>query len=117
MFRGISLLVSWCMLFGVVGAVSAQQIHLPPAIAQSQGMANVPIIYGDEVQRQLVLAANAQRQVEMKRDSEKMAELTQELNSYLQKTSSTVMSIDALKKAAQIEKLAKSVRSKMKQSF
>lgn len=45
-----------------------------------------------------------------------MAELTQELNAYLQH-SGMVMSVDALKKAEQIEKLPKSVRSKMKQSF
>ena len=46
-----------------------------------------------------------------------MAELTQELNNYLQKNGNAVMSLDALKKAEQIEKLAKSVRSKMKQVF
>lgn len=117
MFRGTSVFILFCILLGAAAAVSAQQLPLPPAITVSQGMANVPITYGDEVQRQLVMAANAQRQVEIKRDSEKMAELTQELNNYLQKAGSTVMSIDALKKAEQIEKLAKSVRSKMKQSF
>ena len=46
-----------------------------------------------------------------------MAELTQELKDYLEKSQSTVMSIDALKKAEQIEKLAHNVRSKMKQSY
>ncbi len=80
-------------------------------------MGAIPVSTGDEVQRQQWVAANQQRQVEIRRDSEKMAELTHELNVYLQTSDSAVMSVDAIKKAEQIEKLAKSVRSKMKQSF
>jgi glutamine synthetase type III len=80
-------------------------------------MGNVPVTSGDQVQRQQAIAANQQRQVEIRRDSEKMAELTQELNAYLQKDADSTMSLEAIKKAEQIEKLAKSVRSKMKQSF
>jgi hypothetical protein len=53
----------------------------------------------------------------MKRDGEKLAQLTQQLNDYLQNKGEGVMSVDALKKAEQIEKLAHSVKSKMKQSF
>ena len=80
-------------------------------------MGNVPTYEGDAVQRQQALAANQQRQVELRRDTEKMAELTQELKDYLLKSDQGVVSMDAMKKAEQIEKLAKSVRSKMKQSF
>jgi len=112
----LSLLV-FCALVGLAAQVSAQQIHLPPAISQSQSMGGIPVTGGDSVQRQQAEAANEQRQVEIKRDSQKMFELTQELNQYLQNSSQGTMSIDAMKKAEQIEKLAKSVRSKMKQSF
>jgi len=80
-------------------------------------MGSVPVYEGDAVQRQQALAANQQRQVELRRDMEKMSELTQELKDYLQKSEQGVVSLDAIKKAEQIEKLAKSVRSKMKQSF
>ena len=69
------------------------------------------------MQRELSVAANLQRQAEMKRDGEKLAQLTQELNDYLQNKGEGVISVDALKKAEQIEKLAHSVKSKMKQSF
>ena len=62
-------------------------------------------------------AANLQRQVEIRRDTEKMFKLTQELKDYLVKTNQSVMSLDAIKKAEQIEKLAHNVKSKMKQSF
>jgi hypothetical protein len=107
----------FCIVLGVSGRASAQQIHLPPAVSQSQGMGNVPVTMGDDVQRRQAFAANLQRQAEMKRDSERLFELTQELNEYLQKGEPGVMSMDAMKKAEQIEKLAKSVKSKMKQSF
>lgn len=117
MLRGFSLCTLVCTLLALTGAASAQQIHLPPAVSQGQGMGDVPVTQGNEVQRQQALAANAQRQAEIRRDSEKMTELTQELNSYLQKNGNAVMSLDAVKKAEQIEKLAKSVRSKMKQVF
>ena len=48
---------------------------------------------------------------------EKMAELTQELKDYLATNEQGVVSVDAIKKAEQIEKLAHGVKSKMKQSF
>ena len=112
-----SILVVVAMMLGGGSRVSAQQIHLPPAVSQSQGMGNVPVRANDETQRKQAMAANLQRQAEMKRDGEKLARLTQELNDYLQNKGEGVISVDALKKAEQIEKLAHSVKSKMKQSF
>ncbi len=64
-----------------------------------------------------MIAANSQRQVEIRRDTDKMLQLTAELKDYLQKAQHGVMSIDAVRKAEQIEKLAHSVKSKMKQSY
>ncbi len=80
-------------------------------------MGAIPVTTGDEIQRQQAIAANQQRQVEIRRDTAKMLELTQELQDYLLKSGQGVMSVDAIKKAQQIEKLAHSVKSKMKQSF
>ena len=117
MLMPISILVGVAMMLGAGSRVSAQQIHLPPAVSQSQGMGNVPVRPNDETQRKQAMAANLQRQAEMKRDGEKLAQLTQELNDYLQNKGEGVISVDALKKAEQIEKLAHSVKSKMKQSF
>ncbi|MBZ5687980.1 MAG: hypothetical protein LAP86_23440 [Acidobacteriia bacterium] len=80
-------------------------------------MGTPPVTPGDTVQKRQAIAANEQRQVEIRRDTEKMAELTQELKDYLAKNDQGMMSVDAIKKAEQIEKLAHSVKSKMKQSF
>jgi hypothetical protein len=106
-----------CVLLAVATPVSAQTMQLPPSVAQSQSMSAVPVIVGEDIQRQQAEAANQQRQVEIKRDTEKMFELTQELKDYLQKGGHGIVSLDAIKKAEQIEKLAKSVKSKMKQSY
>jgi TolA-binding protein len=111
------LLVVFLVGFGASTAASAQSPRLPPSITQTQGTGSVPVTNGDDAQRQLAIAANQQRQLEIRRDTEKMAELTQELKDYLEKTDQGVMSVDAIKKAEQIEKLAHSVKSKMKQSF
>jgi biopolymer transport protein ExbD len=117
MSKSISSLILVAVMLAAISTVSAQQIHLPPAVSQSQGMGNVPVRSNDETQRKLAMAVNLQRQAEMKRDGEKLAQLTQELNDYLQNKGEGVISVDALKKAEQIEKLAHSVKSKMKQSF
>jgi hypothetical protein len=117
MWRTNSQILIVSAILACVGPVSGQQIHLPPAVSQSQGMGGVPVTGRDDVQKQQAQAANAQRQIDIRRDTEKMAELTQELKEYLAKTDQGVMSVDVIKKAEQIEKLAHSVKSKMKQSF
>jgi hypothetical protein len=116
MSRLNSIVVAICILLAGAFA-SAQQVHIPPAVAQSQGMDVPPVTAGDDIQKQQARAANLQRQRDIRRDTEKMAELTQELRDYLVKQDQGTMSVDAIKKAEQIEKLAHSVKSKMKQSF
>jgi len=119
MSRLSSIILVLFMALASVGLASAQMVHLPPGIAQgpTPGTGDTPVTSGDDIQRQQAIAANQERQVEIKRDTEKMSELTQELKNYLETKSPGVMSVDAIKKAEQIEKLARSVKSKMKQSF
>ncbi|MGA7756009.1 MAG: hypothetical protein WCB05_24485 [Candidatus Sulfotelmatobacter sp.] len=117
MSRVGSLLAALCAVLGAASLASAQQIHLPPSVSQSQGMGGVPVTVGTDAQKQQAIAANEQRQQEIRRDTDKMAELTQELKDDLQKPGQGVISVDAIKKAEQIEKLAHSVKSRLKQSF
>lgn len=117
MYRSTLLVMALGIVLAATAGVSkAQQIHLPPAVSQSQSMGGMPTTTGDPIQKQQAIAANQQRQVEIRRDTDKMAELTQELKDYLAKNDQ-VMSLDAIKKVEQIEKLAKSVKGKMKQSY
>lgn len=103
----------------------AQSVHVPVPqnVPQSQNLtigsrpSTAPTGSDDEIQRQQAIAANLQRQVEIRRDAEKMAALMQDLRSYLARSDQGVMSVEAIKKAEEIEKLAHRVKSKMKQSF
>lgn len=90
---------------------------IPPAAVPGPGAAVTPVPEGEDIQRQQAIAANLQRQSEIRRDTEKMLELTSELKDYLQRTERGIVSVEAIKKAEQIEKLAHSVKSKMKISF
>jgi len=66
--------------------------------------------------RELVKKQNAQRQQDIKKDTDQLLELATELKQYVDKTNENIISLDVIKKAEQIEKLAKSVKDKMKGS-
>ncbi len=57
---------------------------------------------------------NEQRHAQLKRDTDKLLELSTELKQYVDKTNENVLSVDVVKKAEEIEKLAHSVKEKMK---
>lgn len=133
MLRASSLVFALLASLSVVSYSRAQDVHvpIPPAVAQAQDL-HTPIPpavvpgpatgdtrppEGDDIQRQQAIAANAQRQVEIRRDTDKMLQLTAELKDYLQKVQRGVISVEAIKKAEQIEKLAHGVKAKMKQAF
>lgn len=96
---------------------SSLRMSAPRPDPVGSGLGDMPgISVGDDVLKQQAIAANLQRQIEIRRDTEKMFQLTEELKNDLQKADH-VLSLEAIKKAEQIEKLAHSVKSKMKQSF
>ena len=57
---------------------------------------------------------NQQRQDALKRDTEKLVRLSNELKQYVDKSSENMLSLDVIKKAEEIEKLAHRVKEKMK---
>ena len=56
------------------------------------------------------------RQEQMKRDADKLYQLTGELKAYVDKNGQNILSLDMMKKAEEIEKLAHSVKQKMKEN-
>ncbi len=58
--------------------------------------------------------ANLQRQASLKADTDKLLKLAEELKDSVDKSNENVLSVDVLKKAEEIEKLAHSVKDKMK---
>lgn len=66
--------------------------------------------------REMIKKQNLQRQQEIKKDTDQLLDLATELKQYVDKTNENIISLDVIKKAEQIEKLAKSVKDKMKGS-
>lgn len=58
--------------------------------------------------------AAKERVAALKSDTDKLLKLSVELKAYVDKSNENVLSLDVIKKAEEIEKLAKSVKEKMK---
>lgn len=58
--------------------------------------------------------AAKERVAALKSDTDKLLKLSVELKAYVDKSDENVLSLDVIKKAEEIEKLAKSVKEKMK---
>jgi hypothetical protein len=67
-----------------------------------------------EKRREMAKKQNEHRQQDIKQDTDKLLELATELKQYVDKTNENIISVDVIKKAEQIEKLAKNVKDKMK---
>jgi hypothetical protein len=70
-----------------------------------------------QLSRTLVTNAFIERQLALRRDTEKLLSLAAELKQNVAKTSPSILSMDVIKKAQEIEKLAKSVKDKMKDAY
>ena len=105
-----------CALLFLSSITSAQSVS---AAGQIPGRGREDTATASEKQRQDILKemakkANKERQAELVRDTDKLFELASQLKEYVDKTNENVMSLDVMKKAAEIEKLAHSVKEKMK---
>jgi hypothetical protein len=67
-----------------------------------------------KMEREMAKKVNQARQADLKRDTDKLLKLATELKDYVDKTNEGTLSVDVLKKAEEIEKLARSVKDKMK---
>jgi predicted nucleic acid-binding Zn-ribbon protein len=67
-----------------------------------------------KLEREMAKKANQERQLALKRDTDKLLKLSTELKEYVDKTNENMLSLTVIKKAEEIEKLAHSVKDKMK---
>jgi 5'-deoxynucleotidase YfbR-like HD superfamily hydrolase len=93
-----------------------------PSFAQNPtpvnpGDMNPPVTDSDEVRARMAhdmeKKAAKDRVAALKNDTEKLLKLSVELKSYVDKSDENVLSLTVIKKAEEIEKLAKSVKDKM----
>jgi len=67
-----------------------------------------------EQKREVARKQNELRQQDIKKDTDKLLQLATELKQYVDKTNENILSMEVIKKAEEIEKLAHTVREKMK---
>ena len=65
-------------------------------------------------QQRMEKARNVDRQKQLEQDTDKLLALAKELKEEVSKSNKDTLSIDVVKKAAEIEKLAKSVKDRMR---
>ncbi|MBB6143394.1 hypothetical protein HNQ77_001338 [Silvibacterium bohemicum] len=94
----------------------APQVHpvVPGGASQSgtTGIDDDPMAH--HMATQLAKSRNAQRQQQLVSDTAKLLELANELKTEVDKSGKDTLSLAVVKKAEEIEKLAKSVRDKMR---
>jgi Sec-independent protein translocase protein TatA len=91
-----------------VGAVSGA----PVAAWQGQSEQDR---FQKEMQDRMFKEANKKRQQNIKNDTDKLFQLATELKAAVDKTNENMLSLDVIKKAEQVEKLAKKVKENMKE--
>ena len=80
-------------------------------------MVRIDVDPSQQLERVQIANAFRERQVALRRDTEKLLSLAAELKQNVDKTSPNILSMDVIKKAQEIEKLAKSVKDKMREAY
>jgi hypothetical protein len=86
----------------------------PLAVQQNESQGDR---FQKEMQDRMFKEANKKRQQDIKSDTDKLFELATELKAAVDKTNENMLSLDVIKKAEQVEKLAKKVKENMKEVF
>lgn len=90
-----------------------RQLALPPD-ALNHDMSGNPQL---QMQRAMIARGIAERQAQLRSDTEKLVSLTAELKQHVDKADANILSMDVIKKAQEIQKLAKSVQDKMRNAY
>jgi membrane protein involved in colicin uptake len=110
------------LLFTLPSSVTSFSQNSGQGSAQFPGLGPSPGITRDEhenqerakIERDMAKRANQERQARLQRDTENLLKLATELKQYVDKSNEHTLSLDVVKKAEEIEKLAHSVKEKMK---
>ncbi|MGA8152642.1 MAG: hypothetical protein WB952_16950 [Terriglobales bacterium] len=119
--RRYAPLLSGLLLTFVLAVRSVGQTSVPPPMPNpnfpSQGSPQAPSPEQetqDRIQKEMAKKANQERQAQLKRDTERLFKLATELKQSVDKSNENMLSVDVVRKAEEIEKLARSVKDKMK---
>ena len=106
-----ALIIGFVLTLGLVPA-RAQNPRLPPMPQPDTQSREDPA--KSKIERDMAKRASQERQAALKRDTDRLFKMATELKDYVDKTNENVLSLEVVKKAEEIEKLAHSVKEKMK---
>jgi len=124
---GVAVFVMLMMVTGLrTSPVAAQQqapgtppsmpgISPPPHLPDLGSADALPDPMRAEMREKMLRAVNEQRHKKMLDDANKMVQLANELKADVEKTQKDELSMEVIKKAAEVEKLAHDVQQRMKQ--
>jgi hypothetical protein len=93
-------------------------LQMQRIIAAREAMNNGPSTDQQQrFEREQIRRVVAERRAQLRRDTEKLVALTAELKQHVDKAGPNILSMDVIKKAQEIQKLAKSVQDKMKNAY
>jgi len=116
-FKPLVLTLLLCLITPVLSIPSFSQ-KSGQSPGQFPGLEPSPVDRQDEqrtkIEKEMAKKANQERQAQLLRDTDHLLKLANELKEYVDKTNEHTLSLDVVKKAEEIEKLAHSVKEKMK---
>jgi hypothetical protein len=113
----ILMAISWTGRYAISRAQIQQQMPtipspgVPPTFGEPPNP-NDPMLR--QQQQRMEKARNVDRQKQLEQDTDKLLALAKELKEEVSKSNKDTLSVDVVKKAAEIEKLAKSVKDRMR---
>jgi hypothetical protein len=108
------VLILWLASAPLIGITQNPQSPVPqlPNPAAPNSPSDNPA--RERMEKEMAKKANEERQAQLKRDSDRLLKLATELKESVDKSNQNTLSVDVIKKAEEIEKLARSVKEKMK---
>ena len=114
LLKSLSRITLALVLTAALPSPSNTFLQLDPLAAQEAGIEDGQRA---RMERDMAKKANQARQADLKRDTDKLLKLANELKESVDKTNEGTLSVDVVKKAEEIEKLAHRVKDKMKGSY
>jgi hypothetical protein len=108
--RKIFILAAICILV-IAAAYSTEPAPAPQFRERPRSDAE------QEMMERQAKEANKKRQQDIKTDTDKLLQLATELKQSVDKSNENVLSLDVVRKADEVEKLAKRVKEKMKEAI
>jgi TolA-binding protein len=112
--KWLACLVLVLMALSFSSPVVAQNSRIPPSQLPENQAPSPEDEARSKLEKEMAKKANQDRQAALRKDTDRLLKLATELKEYVDKTNENMLSMNVVKKAEEIEKLAHSVKDKMK---